>query len=66
MQEYMMHSPATLEVFRTTFSFENGMLAPSEAPGLGIEYDDEAAAGYAYASAYLPVNRLLDGSMHDW
>ncbi|GAB3807173.1 D-galactonate dehydratase family protein [Humibacter antri] len=66
IQEYMMHSPATLEVFRTTFSFENGMLAPGEAPGLGVEYDDVAAAGYSYASAYLPVNRLLDGSMHDW
>lgn len=66
IQEYMMHSPLTLEVFRSTFGFENGMLSPADVPGLGVEYDDEAASAFAYEGAYLPVNRLLDGSMHDW
>ncbi|MFC4242011.1 D-mannonate dehydratase ManD [Gryllotalpicola reticulitermitis] len=66
IQEYMRHAPATHEVFRTTFTFANGMLDAADAPGLGVEYDDEAAAAHPYEAAYLPVNRLLDGSMHDW
>ncbi|MEJ3403719.1 D-mannonate dehydratase ManD [Rathayibacter sp. YIM 133350] len=66
IQEYMRHTAQTDAVFRSGVRFEQGMLIPSDAPGLGVEYDDEAASGYPYAGAYLPVNRLLDGSMHDW
>jgi mannonate dehydratase len=66
IQEYMRHSSATHEVFRTTYTFADGMLAPSEAPGLGVDYDEAVADAYPYEAAYLPVNRLLDGSMHDW
>jgi mannonate dehydratase len=66
IQEYMKQSPETNEVFRPTYTFENGLLAPGEAPGLGVDYDDVVAASFPYESAYLPVNRLLDGSMHDW
>jgi mannonate dehydratase len=66
IQEYMQHAPVTHEVFHTSYSFENGMLNAAEEPGLGISYDDEAAAAHPYEGAYLPVNRLLDGSMHDW
>ncbi len=66
IQEYMRHSQATHEVFHTAYRFEDGMLIPSEAPGLGVDYDDAAASRYPYAPAYLPVNRLRDGSMHDW
>ena len=66
IQEYMQHSQLTHEVFRTTYTFADGMLAPSDAPGLGVDYDDTVADANPYAAAYLPVNRLLDGSMHDW
>lgn len=66
IQEYMPHSAQTLEVFRTSFSFDAGFLHPGETPGLGVELDEEAAAGYAYTGAYLPVNRLEDGTVHDW
>jgi mannonate dehydratase len=66
IQEYMRHASVTHEAFRTTYTFENGMLNPSDAPGLGVDYDDEVAAAHPYAGAYLPVNRLLDGAMHDW
>ncbi len=66
IQEYMRHAPVTHEVFRTSYTFDGGMLNPSDAPGLGVDYDDEVAAAHPYAGAYLPVNRLLDGSMHDW
>jgi mannonate dehydratase len=66
IQEYMPHSAETDEVFRPTYRFTDGLLAPAEEPGLGVSYVDEAAAHHPYAQAYLPVNRLLDGSMHDW
>ncbi len=66
IQEYMKHSAATDELFRPGYEFRDGQLVPGEAPGLGVDYDDEVAAGHPYAAAYLPVNRLLDGSMHDW
>ncbi|MGP5715288.1 D-mannonate dehydratase ManD [Brachybacterium tyrofermentans] len=66
IQEYMPHSETTLSVFRTSYRFENGLLHPGETPGLGVELDEEAAAAHEYVPAYLPVNRLRDGSVHDW
>ena len=67
IQEYMKHSSTTLEVFRTSYTFENGLLHPGHNPGLGVEYDDDLASTFDYTPAYLPVNRLqLDGSLHDW
>ncbi|MEU6843407.1 D-mannonate dehydratase ManD [Streptomyces sp. NPDC046716] len=67
IQEYMKHSRATDEVFRPAYAFTDGLLTPGEEPGLGVDYDDEAARAHPYAPAYLPVNRLqLDGSLHDW
>jgi mannonate dehydratase len=66
IQEYMRHSAHTLEVFRTSYAFTDGLLHPSDTPGLGVELDDAAAARFPYAPAYLPVNRLTDGTVHDW
>jgi mannonate dehydratase len=66
IQEYMQHSKATLEVFRTSFRFADGFLHPGDQPGLGVEIDEAAAEAYPYTAAYLPVNRLLDGTVHDW
>jgi mannonate dehydratase len=66
IQEYMRHSPQTLEVFRTSYTFADGLLHPSDAPGLGVTLDEEAAARFPYEPAYLPVNRLTDGTVHDW
>jgi mannonate dehydratase len=66
MQEYMGHLDPAAEVFRWNYSFHDGLMHPGEAPGLGIEIDEEAADRYPYDRKYLPVNRLTDGSMHDW
>jgi len=67
IQEYMKHSADTLEVFKTSYTFTDGLLHPGDNPGLGVEYDDELAASFEYSTAYLPVNRLqIDGTMHDW
>ncbi|TDP99484.1 MULTISPECIES: D-mannonate dehydratase ManD [unclassified Leifsonia] len=66
IQEYMKHSPETDELFRPGYRFEDGLLVPGEEPGLGVDYDEVLAESFPYQAAYLPVNRLLDGSMHDW
>jgi mannonate dehydratase len=66
IQEYMEHSEATNSVFRHSISFSDGYLHPGEAPGLGVELDEQAAARFEYQPAYLPVSRLRDGTMHDW
>jgi mannonate dehydratase len=66
IQEFMVHNEATLQVFATSYTFADGLLDPGESPGLGVELDEAAAGAFEYTPAYLPVNRLLDGTMHDW
>ena len=66
VQEYMRHTAETDAVFPHAYTFADGMLHPGEAPGLGVDIDEALAAQYPYKRAYLPVNRLEDGSMHNW
>ena len=66
IQEYMRHTEETDRVFPHSYTFENGFLHPGDAPGLGVDIDEELAAQYPYRRAYLPVNRLEDGSMFNW
>ncbi|MCU4186886.1 D-galactonate dehydratase family protein [Acidiferrimicrobium sp. IK] len=66
LQEYMAHSAETDEVFPHSYRFEDGALLAGEEPGLGVDIDEEAAARYPYRAAYLPVNRLRDGTVHSW
>lgn len=40
--------------------------APGRGPGTGVEPDEELAVTHPYDPAYLPVNRLQDGTVHDW
>lgn len=66
IQEYLRHGELTNEVFRQSLTFTDGFLHPGEQPGLGVELDEDAAARFPYERAYLPSNRLLDGTVHDW
>jgi len=66
IQEYMYHSKETDRVFSHSYTFGDGMLHPGDAPGLGVDINEELAAQYPYHRAYLPVNRKLDGTMHSW
>lgn len=66
VQEYMLHTKETDKVFPHAYTFSGGMLHPGDAPGLGVEIDEALAAQYPYKRAYLPVNRLEDGSMTNW
>ena len=66
IQEYMQHSAATLEMFRTSYSFKDGLLHPGDQPGIGVTLERSIAAKYPYERAYLPTSRLTDGTVHDW
>ena len=66
IQEYMPHGARTNATFKQSMTFENGMLHPGDNPGLGVELDVDEAGKYPYEQAYLPFNRLADGTIHDW
>lgn len=66
LQEYMRHTEATDAVFPHAYTFADGMLHPGDAPGLGVDIDEELASRHPYEPALLPVARLTDGTMHDW
>ena len=67
IQEFMGYPRASREVFRSDHVFRGREpLRPRDTPGLGVDVDVEKAAAFPYVAAYLPVNRLLDGTLHDW
>jgi len=66
IQEYMGYPALVSEVFHGGPAYADGYLHASEAPGLGIEVDEQTAARFPYVRRYLPVARRLDGSVHDW
>ena len=66
IQEYMRHTEETDAVFPHSYYFKDGALHPGEAPGHGVDIDETLAAKYEYRRAYLPVNRLEDGTLWNW
>jgi mannonate dehydratase len=66
VQEYMPHNADTDRVFPHSYRFADGAMHPGEAPGLGVDIDEGLAASFPYNPAYLPVARLVDGTVHDW
>jgi len=66
IQEYMPHTPGTDRVFPHAYTFEDGVMHPGDKPGLGVDLDETLAATFPYEPAYLPVARLLDGTVHNW
>ena len=66
IQEYMVHTPLTDEVFPHAYSFSDGAMHPGDEPGLGVDIDESLAGKYPYQRAYLPINRLEDGTLTSW
>jgi len=66
IQEYMLHTRETDEVFPHAYSFRDGFLHPGDGPGFGVDYDESLAAKFPYQRAYLPVNRKEDGTLFNW
>lgn len=66
VQEYMRHTEETDAVFPHEYYFNRGHLNTTDAPGLGVDFDEALAKKYPYEPAYLPVNRKLDGTIFNW
>ena len=54
------------KVFIHDIEIKNGMAYVSEAPGLGIDFDEQAASAFPYKRSFLPVSRLEDGTLWHW
>ncbi|MGJ8679310.1 D-mannonate dehydratase ManD [Paraglaciecola sp.] len=67
IQEFVGFGNEQLQkLFKHDYRVENGMAYMSDAPGLGIEFDEDAATEYPYKRSYLPVSRLEDGTLWNW
>lgn len=66
IQEHVTYADQVAGVFSHSYRFADGWLELSDEPGLGVDFDAEAATRYPYEPAYLPVNRKPDGSVFDW
>jgi len=59
-------SPVMRDLFPVQIPFEAGHLLPPERPGLGVEFDEEAAGKYAFQWQNGPQLRRSDGSLTNW
>ena len=50
IQEYMGHRDPVGEVFEVGYTFRDGYMHPGDQPGLGVRFDEKAAARYPYAA----------------
>lgn len=66
IQEFSGYLPEITDVFGCAWSLDDGTLHPGEAHGHGVTIDEEKAARHPYQRAYLPVNRLEDGTLWHW
>ncbi len=67
IQEFVGFGNDTMRrVFSHDMRLDDGMMQVSDAPGLGIDFDEDAAKEYPYQRSYLPVSRLEDGTLWNW
>lgn len=66
IQEYMLHSQETNDVFPHDYVFREGRLFCGASPGHGVSIDEDLAAKFPYSPKQLPIARLSDGTMWDW
>lgn len=52
------------EMFEGICTFEDGYVNPSEAPGHGVDFNEEKIKKYGFEEHYLPLYRRRDGSAH--
>jgi mannonate dehydratase len=66
VQEWVVPPREVADVIHGGPQMAHGYLTVTDAPGLGCDIDEHAAAKYPYRRGYLPVSRRLDGSVQDW
>ncbi|MEJ6398905.1 D-mannonate dehydratase ManD [Yoonia sp. 208BN28-4] len=64
IQEYLvLGTPECDALFPSDHAMHDGMMQVSDAPGLGVDFDESEAARYDYKPGSHPVVRLEDGTM---
>lgn len=67
IQEWLvLGTPECDALFPTEHRMENGMVWVSDAPGLGMDFDESEAARYEYEPSSHPVTRLVDGTLWNY
>ncbi len=67
IQEYLvLGTPECDALFPSEHRLENGLFHVSDAPGLGVGFNEEEAARYSYEPGSLPVARLQDGTLWNY
>ena len=66
VQEYAPHGGWQSEVIEHTLTTEDGYLLRNDAPGLGIDLNEEAALSHPFTPSEPPHLRREDGSVQDW
>jgi mannonate dehydratase len=62
--EWTAFLPQVHEVVSGLCELRDGLAYPREAPGLGIDVDEAAAARFPYRPEDAPIVRRIDGTMH--
>lgn len=67
IQEYLvLGTPECDALFPSEHYYENGMFHISDAPGLGVDFDENEAKSYSFERRYHPVVRLEDGTLWNY
>ena len=67
IQEYLvLGTPECDALFPSQHSMQGGLMYVSDAPGLGVDFDENEASRYSYSPGSHPVVRLQDGTMWDY
>ena len=67
IQEYLVLStPECDALFPSDHTLRDGMIHVSDAPGLGVDFDEREAARYEYKAGSHPVVRLQDGTLWNY
>ena len=67
IQEYLvLGTPECDALFPSEHKLENGHFYVSDAPGLGVDFDEKEASQYEYEQSFHPVTRLTDGTLWNY
>ncbi len=64
VQEWTKYPEPAYDVIKGACEYRDGYAYPNDAPGLGLDLDEELAAKYPYKEAWMPLRRRRDGTMH--
>jgi len=67
IQEYLvLGTPECDALFPAAHALQDGLFHVSDAPGLGVDFDEHEAARYDYTPGSHPIVRLQDGTLWDY